>query len=76
MISPEFKNLMGAKVAAIVKWNRSLGITTPTNHAFISVPGNNPAKTERVGFLARAGTEPNSSARPILDCCPVTWTRS
>ena len=51
MIRLELKYLIGAKVAETVKWNRGAGTTRPKNRGFMSGPGNNPAKTERFGFL-------------------------
>jgi hypothetical protein len=52
MIRSELKYLIGAKVAGTVLWDHGPGSTRPKNRGFMSGPGNNPAETERVGFLA------------------------
>jgi hypothetical protein len=51
MIQSELKNLIEAKVAGTVIWNRCSGSTWPKNCGFVSGPGNNPAKAELVGVL-------------------------
>jgi hypothetical protein len=67
MICWDLRYLIGATVAGTVKWNRGAGTTLPKHLRFMSGPGNNPAKSQRVGFLAGSGTEPNRRWR-------VTWT--
>jgi hypothetical protein len=51
-----------AKVVGTAKWNHSPVPTRPKNCGFMSRPGNKPAKTMQVGFLAGSGTEPNQTA--------------
>jgi hypothetical protein len=46
------------------------------NRGLMSVPGDNPAKTTRFGFLAGKRTEPNRTARQNPDRWRVTRTRS
>ena len=41
----------------------------------MSGPGNNPAKTERVGFQVGSGTEPNRLSGPNPDRWQGTQTR-
>jgi hypothetical protein len=59
MIRSELRQLIGAKVAATGRQNSWLGTTQPKNHRSMSGQGKKPAETERVGFLARFGTELN-----------------
>jgi hypothetical protein len=51
MIRSKLIYLIGGKVAGTVIWNRGPGSTLPKNRGFMSGPGSNPAKTERVGLL-------------------------
>jgi hypothetical protein len=43
-------------------WNRGPVPTLSKTHVSVSGPGNNPAKTAQVGFLAGSGTKPNRTA--------------
>jgi hypothetical protein len=54
-----------AKVVGAAKWNHGPVPTRPKDRGFMSGPGNNPAKTTRVGFLAISGTEPNRTEPPV-----------
>jgi hypothetical protein len=62
MIQSEHKYLIGAKVALKVILNSGPGTTPPKNCEFMSGPGNNPAMTKRILFLAGFGTELNRTA--------------
>jgi len=75
MIRSELKYLIGAKVGGTAKWNRGAGTTRPKNRGFMSGPGNKPAKTKRVGFLAGIGTELNQTGCQNPDHWQVTRTR-
>jgi len=75
MIRSELKYVIGVKVAGTVEWNRGPGTTRPNNRGFMSGPGNNPAKTQWVGYLAGFGTEPNRTAGQKPDRWRVTRTR-
>jgi len=46
-------------------WNCGPVPTWPKTHGSMSGPGNDPAKTARVRFLAGSGTEPNRTEPPV-----------
>ena len=58
----DLRYLIGAEVAATVKWNHGAGATRRTNCGIMPGPGNNPAKAQRVWILARSRTEQNWTA--------------
>ena len=66
MIGSELKYLIGSKVMGTVKWTRGPGWTRPKNCRFLSVPGDKPAKTKRVGLLggSRPGQGPSVWFQP------------
>jgi len=64
------------KVVGTVIWNCSHVWTRPKNTELMSSPGNNSAKTMRVGFLASSATELNRTAGQNPDYWPVTPTGS
>ena len=57
MIRRDLRYLIGAKVVGTVKLNCGPGTTQPNNCRFMSGPGNNPTKKQRLGFLAGSETE-------------------
>jgi len=63
VIRSELKYSIGAKVAGTVIWNRGQGSTRSKHRGFMSGPGNEPAKTERVGSLDGSRPGPGSSGR-------------
>jgi len=71
----DLRHLIGAIVWGNVNWNHSAGTTRPKNCGFMSGPGNNPARTKRVGILAGFVTELNRTAGQNSDHWSVTQTR-
>jgi len=67
MIRSELRYLIVPQVAGTGIWNHGLGTTRPNNGGFMSSPGNNSAKTERVGFLDGSRTKPNHLSNPDPD---------
>jgi hypothetical protein len=61
VIRSELEYSIGGNVAGTVIWNRGTGSTRPTNHGFMSSPGNKPAETERVGLLGGSWPGPGTS---------------
>jgi hypothetical protein len=59
MIRSELKYIIGAKVAGSVKIEPRSGYNPAKTRGFMSGPGNNPANTKRVRFLAGFETELN-----------------
>jgi len=74
VIQSELWYLIGGKGAGTVIWNRGPGPTWPKNHAIFSGPGNNPAKTKWVWWLAGFGTKPNRTTSQKPDRRWVTRT--
>jgi hypothetical protein len=66
-IRSELIYLFAGKVAGTVIWNRGPGSTRPKNRGFMTGPGNKPAQTMQVGFLAWSGTELNQTASQTPD---------
>jgi len=63
VIQSELKYFIWVKVAGTVMCNRGPGSTRPKNRGFMSGPGNQPAKTERVGLLGGSWPGPGPSGR-------------
>jgi len=64
-----------AKVVRTIIWNRGPVSTRPKKRGVMSGPGNNTAKTERGGFLAGSGTEPNRTAGQNPDPLLTLYSR-